>query len=241
MEAWEISFKIRYSYPFIEMSGKYPGTKISMWCVWNREMLHVPLKHEDLMVELEKYASSIGRQVEGYKPTSDGLVMTMTCTCDLLGSMWNVIERNHCIVLHPAVYLDGWGYFKLISFSEVDTKKLFADLATTGQNELLSKRIIHMDAVPSTVWVESFFSKLTDKQMEALVKAFDYGYYASPREVTTDSIASTLGVARSTYEEHLRKAENRIMEAMVPYLKLFKAGSKKRSEMINPSIRALPD
>ncbi len=240
MEAWEISFRIRYKYPFIEMSGKYPGTKISMWCVWNREMLHVPLKHEDLMGELEKYASSIGRKVEGYKPTNDGLVMTMTCTCDILESMWNVIERNHGVVLHPAVYLDGWGYFKLISFNEEDTKSLFSELTETGENELLGKKLVHMDAVPSTVWVESFFSKLTEKQMEALVKAFDYGYYASPREVTTDSIASSLGVTRSTYEEHLRKAENRIMEAMVPYLKLFKAGNKKRSEMITPNFQAIP-
>lgn len=237
MEAWEISFKIRYNYPFIEMSGKYPGTKISMWCVWSKEMVHVPLKHEDLMEELQEYVESIGRKVEGYKNTNDGLVLTMTCTCGLLQSMWDVIGKHNGVELHPAVYLDGWGYFKFISFSENDTKSFFSELSKIGESELLSKRLIHIDSVPSIVWVESFFSGLTTKQMEALVKAFDYGYYTSPREVTTDSIATSLGISRSTYEEHLRKAENRLMEAMVPYLKLFKAGGKKRSEMITPEIQ----
>lgn len=236
MEAWEISFKIRYDYPFIQMSGKYPGTRISMWCVWDREMLHVPLDHEELMDELQGYVSSIGRVVDNYKKTNDGIVLTMKCTCDLFESMWNVVERNHCVEVHPAVYLDGWGYFKVISFSEDDTKQLFTELSQLGENELIKKKLIHIDAVPSTVWVESFFSKLTERQMEALVKAFDYGYYTSPREITTDSIATSLGITRSTYEEHLRKAENRLMDAMIPYLKLFKSKGKKREEMITPEI-----
>ena len=139
--------------------------------------------------------------------------------------------------LHPAVFLDGWGYFKFVSFSEEDTKKFFGELSQIGENQLLSKRIVHLDSIPSVIWVESFFSKLTERQMEALVKAYDHGYYTSPREVTTDSIATSLGIARSTYEEHLRKAENRLMEAMVPYLKLLKSGGKKQKEMVTPEIQ----
>ncbi len=237
MDAWEISFKIRYDYPFIQMSGKYPGTRISMWCVWSKEMVHVPLMHEDLMEELEAYADRLGRKVEGYKHTNDGLVMTMTCTCDLLQNMWDIISRYNGVELHPAVFLDGWGYFKFVSFSEEDTKKFFGELSQIGENQLLSKRIVHLDSIPSVIWVESFFSKLTERQMEALVKAYDHGYYTSPREVTTDSIATSLGIARSTYEEHLRKAENRLMEAMVPYLKLLKSSGKKQKEMVTPEIQ----
>ena len=236
MESWEISFKIRYNYSFIQMSGRYPGVRISMWCVWDREMVHVPLDHEDLMSELENYARSIDRVIDNYKFSNDGIVLTMRCSCDLLDSMWNIAERNHVVQVHPAIYLDGWGFFKVISFSEEDTKKFFADLSKLGEIELTCKRLVHTDAVPSTIWIESFFSRLTDRQMEALVKAFDYGYYVSPREITTDSIAKSLGISRSTYEEHLRKAENRIMEAMIPYLKLFKAGGKKRGELITSNM-----
>lgn len=236
MEAWEISFRIKYDYPFLQMSNKYPGVRISMWCVWEREMLHVPLDQEDLMNELEKYASSINLVVENHRRSNDGIVLTMKCSCDMLDSIWNVTSRNNCSMVHPAVYLDGWGYFKVISFSEDSTKKLFLDLSRMGQNELLGKKVVHIDALPSTVWIESFFERLTDRQAEAIVKAFDYGYYSSPREVTTDSIATSLGITRSTYEEHLRKAENRLMDALVPYLKLFKVGGRKRENMVSSRL-----
>ena len=72
--------------------------------------------------------------------------------------------------------------------------------------------------------------------MEALVKAFYDRYYTSSGEITTDSIANSLGIFPPIYEKQLRKAENRIMLAMVPYLKLFKAGGKKRGEIIIPNI-----
>lgn len=232
MKAWEISYKIKYDYPFIRMSEKYPDTRMSMWCVWDREMIHVPLSHEGLMDEMQGYVESIDRSIDGYKNTNDGTVMTMKCSCDILDSMWNIIERNECSTIQPATFLDGWGYFKAISFSEENTRKLFSDLGKLGPTELISKKVVEIDALPSTIWVETFFENMTNRQMEALVRAVDYGYYTTPREVTTDSIATSLGISRSTYEEHLRKAENRIMESIAPYLKLFMAGGRKRSETV---------
>ncbi|TLZ93777.1 MAG: hypothetical protein E6J95_05620, partial [Methanobacteriota archaeon] len=73
---------------------------------------------------------------------------------------------------------------------------------------------------------------MTSKQMDALLKAHRYGYYTSPREVTTENIARSLGVSRSTYEEHLRKAENRIVGNLIPYLQLFAVGEKKPEKML---------
>src|SRR2546428_12853278 len=86
---------------------------------------------------------------------------------------------------------------------------------------------------------------MTSKQMDALLKAHRYGYYTSPREVTTENIARSLGVGRSTYEEHLRKTENRIVGNLIPYLQLFAAGAKKPEKMhleessVEPTIETL--
>jgi hypothetical protein len=41
-----------------------------------------------------------------------------------------------------------------------------------------------------------------------------------PKRVTTDEIAERLGVPRTTYEEHLRKAEGKVLRAVAPYLEL---------------------
>lgn len=238
MCAWEIAFRIKHDYPLIRMSQNHPGTKITMWCVWNQEMVHTPGDTEDVIREVDDYMKSIGRSIESYKPAKDGFLLTLNCSCDVNPNSWDITSRNNCVDIHPAVFLDGWGYYRVISFDEGNTKNMFRDLSALGTVELLSKKKLHTDALPSTVWTESFFSGMTEKQIESLVKAYDYGYYSSPREVTTSSIASSIGISRSTYEEHLRKAENRVMEAIIPYLKLFRAGvpKKERIESISVAI-----
>ncbi len=67
---------------------------------------------------------------------------------------------------------------------------------------------------------------MAGKPTDALLKAHRYGCYSSPREVTTENISKSLGISRSIYEEHLRKAENRIMNAVAPYLQIFSAADK---------------
>jgi len=46
-------------------------------------------------------------------------------------------------------------------------------------------------------------------------------------------------VSRTTFEEHLRKAENRVVTALIPYLQLF-ATADHPSEQL-PLTRAVPN
>ncbi|GAB7013053.1 helix-turn-helix domain-containing protein [Halolamina salina] len=62
---------------------------------------------------------------------------------------------------------------------------------------------------------ELFDSGLTDRQREAVAAAVDAGYYASPRRGSIEDVAAALGVAPSTAAEHLRKAESRVMAAVL--------------------------
>ncbi|WP_435361177.1 helix-turn-helix domain-containing protein [Haloarchaeobius sp. DFWS5] len=48
---------------------------------------------------------------------------------------------------------------------------------------------------------------LTPRQQEALALARRRGYYSWPREVTTRELAKDLGVSKTTFLEHLRRAE----------------------------------
>ncbi|MWV40216.1 helix-turn-helix domain-containing protein [Natrialba sp. INN-245] len=54
---------------------------------------------------------------------------------------------------------------------------------------------------------ERVTASLTNRQIDAVEAALETGYYASPRESTTEDVASVLGCAPSTAAEHLRKAE----------------------------------
>ncbi len=53
---------------------------------------------------------------------------------------------------------------------------------------------------------------LTGKQREVISRAFRLGYYDMPRKISSTKIAVKLGMNQSTFTEHRRKAEHRIME-----------------------------
>jgi hypothetical protein len=69
--------------------------------------------------------------------------------------------------------------------------------------------------------LSSAFSELTQKQVDALLAALDYGYYQVPKRVTAEEVARKRRVPRTTHEEHVRKAESKILRAMAPYLRMY--------------------
>jgi len=239
MSLWEVSLRAQYDYPFIEISGHHPGIPISMWCVWNRELLQVPTQDEAVLKALEAAIRKAGRTVDRWVEAGEMRVMMLQrCTCGNLDSPWNIWEAHEFLDAPPAIYKDGWGYFRLLTFDETSTRGLFRDFSKRGPAELLGKRELSLQVLPTSIWVNSLFAEMTSKQMDALLKAHRYGYYRSPRTVTTESVANALGVSRSTYEEHLRKAENRIVDALIPYLQLFAAGEKPMEKL--PTRTSLP-
>ncbi len=58
-------------------------------------------------------------------------------------------------------------------------------------------------------------SLLTDRQLEVFETAVEQGYYDIPRRATHKDIADGLGCAPSTVDEHLRKAESRVLTTLV--------------------------
>jgi len=58
-------------------------------------------------------------------------------------------------------------------------------------------------------------SMLTDRQLEVFQKAVELGYYEIPRRTTHKEISNHLECAPSTVDEHLRKAESRVLRALV--------------------------
>src|SRR5438309_677392 len=65
-----------------------------------------------------------------------------------------------------------------------------------------------------------FLPKLTEKQARALLAAFEAGYYEFPRNVTTEDVSLSLGIARSTFEQHLNRAEHHVIRAMLPLVRM---------------------
>jgi len=62
---------------------------------------------------------------------------------------------------------------------------------------------------------ESPLNELTEKQREVIVSAFDHGYYETPRRVNSQDLAKKLKLKSSTFVEHRRKAEQRLLAKII--------------------------
>ncbi|SDM58754.1 Predicted DNA binding protein, contains HTH domain [Halogranum gelatinilyticum] len=56
---------------------------------------------------------------------------------------------------------------------------------------------------------------LTEEQHEALRLAIEYGYYAIPREISTASLASKIGISQQAMSERLRRGTAKVLTAAV--------------------------
>jgi len=53
--------------------------------------------------------------------------------------------------------------------------------------------------------------KLTDKQKQAINLAIKHGYYKYPRKIELEKLARLMKISYSTYQAHLRKAEQKLI------------------------------
>ena len=67
----------------------------------------------------------------------------------------------------------------------------------------------------STTPLNAPTSLLSGKQAEALKIAYSSGYYEIPRLKNLTDIATNTGIARVTFQERLRRAENRIIQKYI--------------------------
>ena len=70
-----------------------------------------------------------------------------------------------------------------------------------------------------SVFIQHEVPKLTEKQRQVLELAIEYGYYKYPRKVSVQDLAKKVKMPRTTFQEHLRKAEERVMNLLIEPLK----------------------
>lgn len=117
-----------------------------------------------------------------------------------------------CTVLWPAAYAEGIERYSVLATDRARLDELLRRLR--GLGEVAMERVVEVppEALNVCVPLADITSDLTERQLAVLQRAIGAGYYASPRRTSTEALAETFGVSRSTFEEHLRKAERRVLE-----------------------------
>ncbi len=228
MPLYEIGFKLQHDCPYNELSKQHPKLVISHWCNSEKDVLEISCDDLDVFQKLQQDIQQVERALgtkairKSFSSSHVQLVL-QHCGCEKMNAPVSpVFEKHNCLRLDPDVYRGGWEYYRLIAFSEKDIRGLFSDLGKFCTVEVLSRRSIPSGAVKEHFLVSpsSLFGELTGKQLQALVYALENGYYRVPKKVTTEEMAKKLKLPRTTYEEHLRKAESKVLQAVTPYIQM---------------------
>ena len=223
----EVAFKLQHECPYNAFSKMHPAVIISHWCNWSRDVLEIAsrdLQDERIQRSIQELTRALRTRIIRRSYTSSNLqVVLQHCACDKIPPpTLPVIEGRNCLEVQPAVYTGGWEWYRVIAFSERDLKHLFRDLDEQCKVEVTSRRSISNESIRNTFLISTstLFGTLTTKQRRALITALDRGYYRLPRGATAGQIAERLRVPRTSYVDHLRKAENKVLQAVGSYLRL---------------------
>lgn len=150
-----------------------------------------------------------------------GDIFSYEIALDAQGEHVMLYHRKQIIFVKPTInHFDGHEYWEVASWKKEELERFVQEL----------KR--HMDvcvvlkierSVLTDVYFPNVMPKLSSHQKTALKLAYRNGYYEYPRKITVKELASLAGVSISTFQEHLRKAELKLLPAVIEY---YIAGAK---------------
>ena len=226
MTLYETAFRLQHDCPLNDLSKAHPELVMSSWCNSSTDVIEITHETDVTFDQVQKGLDTMWKAMKS-KPlrtsvTGNGAqVVIRHCGCESIPAPVSpVFEKYNCLELQPCVYKGGWEYYRFISFNEKDTRRVLATLEKYCKIVMISRRVMARGSVKDTMLVSTsqLFGALTRKQVQALVFALENGYYQVPKKVTTEEMASKLKQPRTTYEEHLRKAEGKVLRSMAPYI-----------------------
>ena len=222
MSLYQASFRVKHECPYREISERFPDLTIREWYLSDCQVLEITSSDappDDLLEEIDQLGEILHQSID-----SSGLhVVTQSCLCALEGSILERFEEHNCLYQPPTIHRHGWEHYTVIAFDEADVRALLGELEADRNIELLSKTAVEERTVPHSMLapVDQLFENVTERQLAALRLALDEGYYEQPRGTSLRDLADKTSVARSTYEEHLRKAENKLLTNAGRFLRLL--------------------
>jgi predicted DNA binding protein len=232
MPLFEVVFRARYQNPFGLITKDHPSAKIFQWCNDEYDIMELVLQKQEEYGEIREDFTKSVEIIDEIHNGGNTHVITRMCACGGPGTVQHYLNDPTLLLIPPIAYEEGWEHLRLIAFKHENVKKLLAKLKEDGfEVEILRKKPFDGYIASSlTLTTDALFSGLTDKQVDALLTAFAQGYFRFPRGTDLQTIASREKISRTTFLEHLKKAENKIITALIPHIQLFRRVPKDRRE-----------
>ncbi len=214
--------RVRHQCAYCELSGAFPNVQFVLWCNGDTGTLRIVAPDMDTMVATKHYAMEFLDMEFLSSDDRPSLIMTGACACPTGGtSVVDLAEKHGCWAVQPVPMVGGWEYHRLFAPDQESVREFIEDANLFGEAELISLRSRENLDVIDQVGSMSvhMFAGLTDRQMEVLTTAYEEGILDVPSKGSMDDAAQRVGISRSTFGEHLRKATYQLISNAYPFIR----------------------
>ncbi len=232
---YEVTLKSTFNSFWIDLTRRFPSLSIFVWCNRENDVFEVVVRNpENYPVVMEEIRSHpIVGVIEEISDDRRLYLNVNECHCMEQDTIVRHIGKLDILNIFPNMLENGWAYNRLIVFRHRDLEELLNRLEKWRWVYKILRKVPFDGFVASslTLSADALFSGMTEKQMEAILTAHRHGYYKLPRDSDVQTIAAKEKIPRTTFQEHLKKAENKLIAAVVPYMKLFSHASPERKKL----------
>lgn len=209
----ESTFRIEGRGDFADLTRDVDAS-LELWCNDHCDLLRVRGDVDGEIVErIEDLTGVNDSMVDG----GEEIIITENCLEGHEVMMVDTyLSRHDCLMLPPIIYERGYKTFRVLALEPGKLTEFYRDLVDQTSVVVESKReVTGLAHSAPMLSVDQTLPSLSSRQREVLLLAHEFGYYEIPRRTTTDEIAQAVGIERRTAEQHLRRAENKIVESIV--------------------------
>ncbi|HVO77381.1 MAG TPA: helix-turn-helix domain-containing protein [Methanomassiliicoccales archaeon] len=221
MTLYEARMQVVHDCPYSRLARKYPEVTIAMWCNFYSHVFEISAPSEEIIAAVQKELNFGGskQQVVG----EGNRVRMVLQACDCNKGVGNAIEQEGLWYEEPVIYREGWENYRIIGSDRSAFERIVKRIEKDGGTvQLLSLKPLQLRGVADDMILttSTLFAGLTDRQVNVLASAVRGGYFREAAELDLDDLASRAGLSRSTYAEHLRKAQNKMFENLCPLIQM---------------------
>jgi predicted DNA binding protein len=237
---FEVVFKSAYDGFYSNLSRRFPSFRKFFWCNYSNDIIEIlvddPEEYRLVMDEVAKYKPS-GIIEESLDQMKFHLVVK-NCTCTDENTVGKYMGSLDVLHVFPVITEKGWEYHRVLFFKHEDFEELVQRLTENGFIIEILRKVPFDGYIGGSLALntDTLMSDLTEKQVDALLTAYKYGYYYLPRKADVQTIADKIQVPRTTFQEHLKKAENKLMAALVPYVQMFKHSTSDQKKRLKITV-----
>lgn len=154
-----------------------------------------------------------GRRLELLEIEEDFFIMITSHTINQENKKYVNLFYNPAIIhYNPIVFhKDGWEEWEIASME----RKAIEDIIKIGKKVYDLKLLKFHEKKIKNFGFLTLLPELTDKQNKALKMALEEGYYNYPRKISLDKLSKKAKLSFSTFQAHVRKAENKILSYVI--------------------------